>query len=190
MLTAACSGGSSFCIPPDIQHAFRLTEGMELSDEETYKLQHACRVHLAEEKSVALLASREHSRKELEQKLMQRKFAPDEIAPALDVLEDKGLLSDRRFAQQWARSRVERTAEGPIKIAAGLQARGIDETLAREVIEELMQIYDLSALMRRSYDKVLPKSRGSRERLASSLVRKGFAYRDVKKFLEESGEDG
>ncbi len=184
VLTAACSGGSSFIIPPDIQHRYHLTEGMELSEEETQKLMHECRVHQAGEKAVAFLASREHSRRELEQKLAQRGFSPEEIAPALGSLEKRGLQSDRRFAEQWVRSRAERMAEGPVKLAAGLQARGIEQSLAQEVTDAVISECGRINMLNRAYEKLLPKSRGIRERLIASLVRKGFSYHEVCRFLE------
>jgi regulatory protein len=49
--------------------------------------------------AVRLLARREYGRQELLQRLLQRGTARDEATAALDDLEQRGLLSDSRYAE-------------------------------------------------------------------------------------------
>ncbi|MGJ0483263.1 MAG: regulatory protein RecX [Methylomicrobium sp.] len=72
-----------------------------------------------------LLAGREHSRKELLQKLSVKGFAKERIEPVLDELAEKGWQSDTRYAESYARSRILK-GYGPTYIAYELRQNGID----------------------------------------------------------------
>mgnify|MGYP005841522215 CR=1 FL=1 len=74
--------------------------------------------------ALRLLARREHSRLELDQKLRQRKFEYSVIEQVLDEYEANGWLSNERFADVFAGQRFDQ-GHGPLKIQAELQRRGI-----------------------------------------------------------------
>ena len=77
-----------------------------------------------------LLARREHSTRELRDKLLVRGFEEDEITPALQLLSQEGLLSDERFTESFIHWRIGR-GSGPLKIRAELRQRGVaDEIIA------------------------------------------------------------
>jgi len=78
-----------------------------------------------EPRALRLLGRREHSRRELQQKLEQRGFSADAVEPVLDRLEQQGWLNDQRFADMYVRQRRE-IGYGPVRILAELQQRGID----------------------------------------------------------------
>lgn len=78
----------------------------------------------AKSTALRLLARREHSRLELATKLRQRKLESDVIDPVLDEFESEGWLSDERFADVYARQRID-LSYGPIRIRSELQQRGI-----------------------------------------------------------------
>ncbi len=74
-----------------------------------------------------LLARREHSRRELLQKL-QTKIPIDIINPVLDQLEQDNLLSDSRYCEGRVRYRAA-FGFGPLKIKAELMRAGVNEEL-------------------------------------------------------------
>lgn len=74
--------------------------------------------------ALKLLARREHSRQELRLKLMQRKLAPEVIDPVLDDYEKEGWLDDARFADVYARQRMD-LGYGLLRIESELQQRGV-----------------------------------------------------------------
>lgn len=80
-----------------------------------------------------LLARREHSRRELERKLVQREFEPALVARVLDELIDEGLLDNQRFAEAFVRSRIVR-GKGPLKILAELSERGVGQAQAEQAL--------------------------------------------------------
>jgi regulatory protein len=85
--------------------------------------------------ALGLLARREHSVKQLMQKLSLRGFAKEEIRQTLDDLIASGYLSNLRFAECYTRSRIEK-GFGPVRIAIELFDRGIDDELAQQVLLE------------------------------------------------------
>ena len=81
------------------------------------------------------LARREYSVHELERRLRDKGYPARDVADVLADLESRGLVSDRRFAESMARSRVER-GYGPVKIAHELRSKGIDDALIEAVVEQ------------------------------------------------------
>ena len=75
-----------------------------------------------------LLARREHSRQELERKLVSREIAAGTVADVLDELQADGLQDDQRFVEAFIRSRVTR-GKGPLKVMAELADRGVNANL-------------------------------------------------------------
>jgi len=80
-----------------------------------------------------ILARREHSRKEVSDKLY-KKFDPDSelLNTVLDKLVADDLLSDQRFSEAFVRWRVGK-GQGPVRIRMELRERGVDgEVVLRE----------------------------------------------------------
>jgi regulatory protein len=75
-----------------------------------------------------LLARREHSYRELFDKLTARFGDAAPIRQTVQTLADEGLQSDRRFAEAYVHSRGQRLY-GPQRIKAELRERGIDDEL-------------------------------------------------------------
>lgn len=74
-----------------------------------------------------LLARREHSCKELKQKLLKRYNAPDLVDEQLLQLAEENLQSDERFAESFLRQRISR-GHGPIRIRQEMRQKGISDT--------------------------------------------------------------
>lgn len=79
-----------------------------------------------------LLACREHSRRELQQKLALRFSDSDLIDSELDRLCSERLQSDERYAEAYLHSRAQRLY-GPTRIKAELRERGIAEDIVAAV---------------------------------------------------------
>lgn len=84
-----------------------------------------------------LLAQREHSRRELYNKLKLRNFNQTKIVEVLNNLKDLDLQSDTRFAESYLKMRTDR-GYGPIRIALELQERGV----ASEIIGNIDPDHD------------------------------------------------
>ncbi len=132
-----------------------------------------------------LLARREHSRRELADKLRGR-FPPDLLDAALDQLRDEGLQSDQRFAESFVRSRAQR-GSGPQRIALELRQRGIPpeqvtQAMAAVEIDWHRQLRELS--QRRFGTGPAPDAR-ERARRWRFLQQRGFSVEAIRA-LDES----
>lgn len=73
-----------------------------------------------------LLARREHSRRELLDKLALRGFNRDEVEPVIDEIAGRDWQNDGRYTECYVRQRIQ-SGYGPIRIRYELQQRGIGE---------------------------------------------------------------
>lgn len=84
--------------------------------------------------AVMLLARREHSVAELHSKMERNGYTRQDIAEAIEQLQQAGLQSDERFCEVFVRSRIGR-GQGPLKIEAELRQRGVSSTLIAVTLE-------------------------------------------------------
>ena len=125
-------------------------------------------------RALGLLGRREHSRRELRDKLIARGIAGDEADVALSRLDDKGFQSDQRFAEMLARSRIAQ-GHGPIRILAELRLKGIDVHTAQAALDEQQADWPMLAtdLCRRRFRGVAA-DHAERSKRANFLARRGF----------------
>jgi regulatory protein len=83
-----------------------------------------------------MLAMREHSRFELEQKLSKKTENSELILAVLNKLQTDNLLCDQRFALMFIRSKAN-SGFGPYKIKQELQAKGVAKVLIADTLAEL-----------------------------------------------------
>lgn len=139
--------------------------------------------------ALRLLARREHSRRELELKLAQRGVAASAYGPVLDDFEERGWLSDERFADILVRQRLE-AGYGPLRIRADLQQKGI-----RGVPPALAQVSDCqwrqAAIDARVRRFGLADLKGDRKLWAKQggyLARRGFSGEQIEYALTRREE--
>ncbi len=83
-----------------------------------------------------MLSRREHTRRELLDKLIQRGFEAVQVEQIIQELNDANLQSDERFATLFAEHRSNK-GFGALKIRADLHNRGIDSALAEQTLTNL-----------------------------------------------------
>lgn len=138
-------------------------------------------------RAMDLLARREHSRLELERKLGARDYEADEIAAALDQLEQDGLLSVERFARSFIESRYAR-GQGPYRIRRELAERGV------ESVETWLDdaAFDWDGLARatreRRFGAAPPADLKDKARQIRFLEYRGFSHDQIRRAMA-SGDD-
>lgn len=78
------------------------------------------------ETCLRLLSRRDHSRKELLNKLAGKGFDREDVSAVIDELAQQGWQDDQRYAQNYARYRMQK-GYGPVRIEYELRQNGIDE---------------------------------------------------------------
>ena len=135
--------------------------------------------------ALRLLARREHSRQELALKLRQRNIEPGLINTVLDDYEAEGGLDDYRFADVYARQRMD-MGYGPMKILAELQQRGISHSpeCLNETTDEQWQAAAIRLRERRFGLHRLDDDLKEKLRQARFLAGRGFAHSQIERALE------
>ena len=85
-------------------------------------------------KALDIISRREHSQKELSDKLVKKYDATELVNSVIHNLIEKHLLNDFRFSQAYVVAR-KRKGFGPKKIGYELVSRGVNENTASEVID-------------------------------------------------------
>ena len=76
-------------------------------------------------------------------KYLRRRGAPENIVDAaLEKLRRLNYIDDTGFARNWALSRAQNQSWGPIKIEQELKAKGVVETVIRQVVKETFEQED------------------------------------------------
>ncbi len=139
--------------------------------------------------ALRLLARRERTRKELQERLLRRGFVPEIVDAVLTKLEDAGYLSEARFAEAFLRARMRR-GEAPWLAAAKARARGADEKAIAQALTEAEKDWDALAAAQSLVEKwdptgTLRKDEAGRRRIAGRLMRRGFDAATIAAILEQ-----
>ncbi|MBB3061692.1 RecX family transcriptional regulator [Microbulbifer rhizosphaerae] len=145
--------------------------------------------------ALELLSRREHSRLELREKLAD-KFPGADFDALFQRLQDLNYQSDHRFAEVFARSRVQR-GQGPLRIRRELQQRGVEGDLINNALEQLeadwfaLAAEQLQRKFRSPVSSALPRDQQLKERARRQryLAYRGFPADAINWALdaEESG---
>lgn len=150
-------------------------------------LQQQAAVLAARDKALSLLSHAPATEYLLRLKLRERGHGTEAVEAAVAWLVDRGLLDDRRFAEAWLASRLQRRPEGRGALLAGLRRRGVP----REVAEQAVLGGFDAEVEREAAQRLLAKLRrqgaSEPEELARRLAAKGFPRSLVRELLEQEG---
>jgi regulatory protein len=130
----------------------------------------------AKDRALRLLAVRWRSRAELERRLRQAGFPPDEVATALQDLERAGLIDDERFARAVVADRADRRLGGDRDVRRALLQHGVSGELMARVMTSAEPESDRAlALARKRASRIGDlEPVAAYRRLFGLLVRRGF----------------
>ena len=126
------------------------------------------------------LSRREHSSKEIFQKMSHRVEFKEMLEDSIDQLIQDGLISNERFAESYFQSRKNR-GYGPLRIKNELRERGVSDSISRSLVDS----EDWSLLAHESLQKKtggsLPDERDKILKLKRFLNYRGFDFSDIDK---------
>lgn len=162
-----------------------IKKGVHLDDEELHSLVIKSQQRRAKEKALYLLGFRDHSRKELFDKLRRTE---DEAAAeyAVEKMEELHFIDDERYASRLAEQLINVKRLSKRAAAQKLYQKGIDRDLIDEVLEniELDPKDNIRELVERKYMRYLNDEKG-RKKTVSALQRMGYSWGDIKSVLSE-----
>ncbi|MFC7410994.1 recombination regulator RecX [Hydrogenophaga atypica] len=139
-------------------------------------------------RALRLLASREHSRAELERKLQAHETVPGELAQALNELQAKGFINEARVVQSVVHRRAERL--GTQRVRAELNAKGLPAELVAEAVDELRATEEARAreVWRRKFGQPAADPH-ERARQMRFLTTRGFSADAIRRVVTGAGDD-
>lgn len=158
--------------------------GMDVSCDDIEKLRADIGVRRAYNKAVDLLSRRDHSKKELIEKLRQKghgEFACD----AVDKLSEYGYIDDRRFAFVFAEELIRLKSYGKKRIEQELYRKGVNRDIICEVLSECeFPAEKLAELIERKYSRYLNDEKGV-NKTVNALLRLGYSYAEIRDAIKE-----
>jgi len=125
-------------LPGDALASLRLDLGREIPAAVLARLRELADIEAACRAALRVLARRGHARLDLGRKLMKKQHPPEAVEAALRRLEARGLIDDRRFAEQYAAVRAAR-GRGPARLVQDLRAQGVDVRVAEESVRRALE---------------------------------------------------
>ncbi len=153
------------------------------------------KVLLAREFALKALAARDQTRKELIERLINKRFSAIIAEAAILQLEELGMLDDRRTAAEYIRTRL---AGGPVArslLETELLERGLEPGLVQTVLHDALEGQDEESealelardKVRRSPARLSPDD--IRRRAFAFLIRRGFDEETARQAVETASEE-
>lgn len=143
------------------------------------------------EKAYDLLGYRDHSRKELYDKLL-RYISPQAAAMVCDLMEEQRFLNDEAYAQKYARYCLETKKWGARRAKYELIRKGIDPLTAEAALEacEVDTVAQICAIIEKKYTRFLnDEDPRAKKKLTAALMRLGYDYSDIREAVARCGEE-
>ena len=178
-------------LPLEAVEPLGLQVGAELAPAVLDRLRELADVEAAERAALRALARRAHARRDLRRRLVKRQHPPAAVEAALDRLALRGLIDDRRFAEQYAALRATR-GKGPARLLRDLQAQGVERRTAEHAVRRALEEEGIDprvearavAAKRARQLAGLPVAVRKR-RLLAFLVRRGYGGAQLRELVEE-----
>ena len=131
-------------------------------------------------KIMDFLSRREHSSKEIYQKMSRKVESKELLLESIKELERDGLLSDERFAESYFQSR-KRRGFGPLRIKSELIQRGVKENLFYSLEKEIDWSSNALDALKKKLNGKVPQETKEVLKLKNFLNYRGFEFQDIDK---------
>lgn len=133
-------------------------------------------------RALRLLSQREHSRKELEQKLKPHEETPGELAEALDFLTAKEFINEKRVVESVVNRRSSKL--GAARVRQELMAKGLPADDIAEAVEAMRGTeLERALVVWREKFGAPPSDASERGKQVRFLVSRGFAPDVVRRIV-------
>lgn len=162
----------------------RFIAGREIDDEELREIIRLSNERRAKEKALWLISYRDHSKKELKDKISRT--CDDEAAEkAVERMEELGLVNDESYANRFARSLLLQKKLTKRAAMYELTRKGIDRETAEAALDGIEVDYreNIREIIAKKYPRI--EDEKIRRRAAAALQRMGYGWEDIRAVFEE-----
>jgi len=175
------SDGSTLRLYRQTLEDFGIYAGMELADDEYDRLLNAASEMSAKMRAVRIISAASVSKKDLQQRLIQKGEDPDQATQAVAWLSDLDLIDDRKTAEHI----VERCIRRGYGISRAKQAL-YEKRIPKELWDDVLSAYpdQHDAIAQYLQDKLSPEADEKQvRRVIDALLRRGHSYSAISREL-------
>lgn len=181
-------GGDLLRITEDELLRFDLYTGLDIGPETVVKLQKCAARSETRLRAVNMISARALSKRELQKRLRDKGAEEADAEAATDWLEDIGALDDLAYAKTIVRH-YSANGYGEAKLRDELHCRGVPREHWDEALATAPDPAETIARVIATKTKGKALDERERKKLSDLLLRRGFAWRDVKAALSALGAD-
>lgn len=172
-------------IHSDIIRKSGISKGMEISEEEADRLIYSNDLRRARERALYLMESRDHSYRELFDKL-EKNYSEDICFEVCNRLAEIGVINDRRYAEKLCRQLFEVKKLGRYRVKQEMRLRGLSSEIIAEAMENFSEEDEpferLEVLVEQKYERYLTDRKGV-QKVKNALIRKGYSFDEINEVL-------
>ncbi len=181
-------GEYSFTVDEAYFISLGIYNGKEIDEQELLELRETVNIRRAYNCAVLLLSRRDHSERELLNKLAVKGYK-EGSEQAVEKLKNGGYVDDERFARLYVKELQTLKKYGKKRIEQELFRKGVDRDIIRAVLEETEFDEDeLIALIKRKFSRYLSDEKGI-HKTVNSLLRMGYSYGEIRGALKAINEN-
>lgn len=165
---------------------YGLREGARVQDGVPAEIEEQILRKRAAKYAMNLLVKRDHTAKELKDKLCRAGYTDDTAGYALEYVTSFGYINDADYARRYLETYSDRKSLR--RMQTDLRQKGISEEVLGSAMEEADCAEEKAALWRYAEKKAASldlSQEKDRQRFFRYLVGRGFSYGDVKEAMEE-----
>jgi regulatory protein len=144
-------------------------------------------------RALKFLSYRARSAAEVRRKLTRLGFSKRTVDSTLQRLFLSKLLDDEAFARNWTAARIAGRGYGPMRVERELEAKGIEESLAKRVLQESFSDRNLKervqALVEKKFKGRDFRDEKTQRRAAAFLQRRGYGFSLIRQVLGRPVEE-
>lgn len=166
----------------------RFDVGREIDDDDLYQIIKLSNERRAKEKALWMISYRDHSKKELKDKI-RRTCDEDSAQKAVERMEELGLVNDENYARRYAQQLLFTKHMSKNGAFQSLVQKGIDKELASRILDEITvdSREHIRAVIDKKYKNINDEK--IRRRASAALQRLGYRWDEIRSVFEEYTEE-
>lgn len=168
---------------------YQIEEGAEIEETVVQEIKQNVLVKRAKLRAMHLLNDMDRTEGQLRDKLKANHYTEDVIDEALKYVKSFGYVNDLNYAKRFIESKKDKKSRK--ELYALLCNKGLAKDLIEEAFEECYDREDsksaIEELMRKKRHSPETATEKEKQKMYGYLMRKGFAYEDVRQVIQVSG---
>lgn len=166
----------------------RFDVGREIDDDDLYEIIKLSNERRAKEKALWMISYRDHSKKELKDKI-RRTCDEDSAQKAVERMEELGLVNDENYARRYAQQLLFTKHMSKNGAFQSLVQKGIDKELASRILDEITvdSREHIRAVIDKKYKNINDEK--IKRRASAALQRLGYRWDEIRSVFEEYTEE-